>query len=87
MSDYVDWLAVALAGGVTVAGGLFLLALGGVFLPGWEDAVVWIGRFYVGYDIGLVGGLVGAVWGFADFFVGLYVFGRLYRFFKDSQVV
>lgn len=84
MRDGFDPLALALAGGVTVAAGLVLLALGAMWLPGWQNAVAWIGQFYVGYAASFMGAALGAVWGFLDFFVGLYVFGRLYHYFKNN---
>lgn len=84
MSDSVDPLALGLAGGVTWAFGVVVLALGAMWFPGWATAVSWIGQFYVGYTASLPGAVVGAVWGFFDVFIGVYVFARLYVYFKQN---
>lgn len=84
MSDSFDPLALALAGGVTWAFGVFVAALGAMWLPGWANAVAWVGQFYVGYAASVTGAVIGAVWAFFDVFVGVYIFGRLYVYFKQN---
>lgn len=84
MSDGFDPKALALAGGVTWAASAFLLALGAMWVPGWQVAVKWLGQFYLGYAVSVTGAVVGAVWAFFDVFIGLYVFGWLYVYFKQN---
>lgn len=81
MSDGLDAQAVALAGGLSW--GFFLLAAGllSMVVTPWQDAVNWIGQFYLGYASTVMGSLIGAVWGVADVGIGLYLFCWLYNYF------
>ncbi|MDY6765955.1 MAG: hypothetical protein SVW77_01175 [Candidatus Nanohaloarchaea archaeon] len=83
MAGEVDAAAVALAGGVTWACAVLLAGLGSMVVPGWQTAVGWLGQFYVGYAPTVTGSIVGAVWGFFDVAIGLYVFFRLYNYFHS----
>ncbi len=80
----VDNKAFALAGGITWALSLFLIGLGSIFIGSWAAAVNWVGQFYVGYAPTFTGSLVGAVWGFLDVTIGLYVFLWLYTYLKEN---
>lgn len=80
----VEKKAFSLAGGITWALGLFLIAVGSLVIESWAQAVTWLGQFYVGYAPTFVGGLIGAVWGFLDVTVGLYVFLWLYEYLQEK---
>lgn len=79
----VDEKALALAGGLTWSFCVFAAGIGAIFIPGWATAVAWMGQFYVGYAPTVTGSAIGAVWGFLDLFIGLYVFAYLYNYFRD----
>lgn len=81
MADEWDATAIALAGGVTWSIAVFLAGIGSLLIPSWQNAVNWMGQFYVGYTPTLTGSVVGAVWAFVDLFIGLYLFARLYNYF------
>lgn len=81
MAGDLDAAAIALAGGVTWAFAVLLAGLGSMAIPGWATAVNWMGQFYIGYAPTVIGSVIGAVWGFLDLFIGLYVFARLYNYF------
>lgn len=83
MGEEIDSQAVALAGGWSWALFLFLGGLGSMWISSWKQIVNWIGQFYVGYAPSFVGSIVGAVWGFFDIFIGLYVFCWLYNYFHQ----
>ncbi|MDY6788671.1 MAG: hypothetical protein SVV03_01780 [Candidatus Nanohaloarchaea archaeon] len=83
--EKIDSKAVSLAGGLTWALALFVGGILSMWIPGWQSMVNWIGQFYVGYGSGFVGSLVGAVWGFFDLFIGLYVFCWLYNYFHEGS--
>ncbi|MCJ7479285.1 MAG: hypothetical protein MUP63_03870 [Candidatus Nanohaloarchaeota archaeon QJJ-7] len=80
----VDKEAFALAGGTTWALGLFLAAVGSMVIGSWAPAVNWMGQFYLGYAPTLAGGVIGAIWGFLDVTIGLYVFLWLYDYLKKA---
>lgn len=74
--------AFAMAAGIIC--GLFILLFGwaGAMLNwGNELANLW-GTVYIGFGSTFLGGIVGAIWGFADGFIGGYLFARLYNKFE-----
>ncbi|MDY6773658.1 MAG: hypothetical protein SVS85_00535 [Candidatus Nanohaloarchaea archaeon] len=80
----VDEKAVALAGGLTWSLGALFMGLGSMVFPSWSSLVNWLGQFYLGYGPTVVGSVVGAVWGFFDAALGLYVFFWLYNRFQEN---
>ncbi len=84
MTDGVDAKALALAGGISWSLFVLLAGLGSMVIPPWETAVNWLGQFYIGYAPTVTGSVVGGVWAFVDIFIGLYVFGWLYNYFRDN---
>lgn len=82
MAGDLDARALALAGGVTWSAVVLLAGIGAMFVPGWQSMVNWLGQFYLGYAPTVTGSAIGAVWGFLDFFIGLYVFAWLYNYFR-----
>ncbi len=80
----VDTKAISLAGGVSWALGVLLLGLGSMFVPSWQVAVDWLANFYIGYGASVIGSLLGALYGFFDVFIGLYVFFWLYNYFREN---
>ena len=68
----------ALAGGIIWALTLFLTTLGGVYFGyGIAFLNVWV-SIYPGYNISLLGSIIGLVYGFLDMFVGIYIIAWVY---------
>lgn len=86
MADGIDAEALAMSGGLTWSLGVLVLGLGSMAVPSWQVAVDWLGQFYIGYTSTVVGSLSGAVIGFLDVFIGLYVFASLYNYFRENPV-
>lgn len=61
--------------GVVIMG---LLAMVGAWAKPFVDVLSYM---YVGYSVSIVGILIGAVWGFADAFIGGFLFAWLYNKF------
>lgn len=81
----VDRAALARAAGVLWAG--VVLGLGLTARIGWGDE--WrdlLADLYVGYDSTDRGLVVGALWAFADGFVGAYLLAGLYNRFHRPGV-
>jgi hypothetical protein len=85
MSDGLDARAIALAGGCSWALFTFVAGLGSMWITSWQQAVNWMGQFYVGYAPSFAGSLIGGVWAFFDLFIGLYVFAWLYNYFHAME--
>jgi len=60
--------------------GLFLLTLWVIIFEGATGAKTVLGLVYRGYNISLVGSLIGLAWGLADGFIGGAIFAWLYNF-------
>ncbi len=78
--------ALGLALGILWGLGVFFLGIAALVIPGqWGDQMVWIlGNVYVGYDASVVGALIGAVWGFADGFIGGALLAWLYNLLAEK---
>jgi hypothetical protein len=69
---------VALALGVSCA--IYMLLLGWAGMLGWgADIVNTIGTFYIGFAPTLLGGIIGAVWGFLDGAIGGAIIAIIYN--------
>ncbi len=69
----------ALAGGIVWAAVMLIMTW--VSVPTGYAAVVLnaVASIYPGYTITWLGGIIGAIYGFIDMFIGLYIFGWLYN--------
>ncbi len=83
MGEKIDAKALGLSGGLTWALALFVGGILSMWIGSWQSIVNWIGQFYVGYEASFGGSIVGAIWGFFDVFIGLYVFAWLYNYFRQ----
>ncbi len=72
-------LAFALAAGIIWAVGAFCLALLSLYWDIATPIVELIASGYKGYAATWSGGLFGALWGFADAFIGCAIFAWLYN--------
>ena len=70
---------LGLAGGIVWGAGLFALTLLSMATGYGLEFLTLLGTVYHGYKISIVGGLIGAVYGFVDAFLGLYVFAWVYN--------
>ncbi|MFB6217142.1 MAG: hypothetical protein ABEJ03_01995 [Candidatus Nanohaloarchaea archaeon] len=86
MSEEIDIRAASLSGGLTWAAAVFVLGVGSKFIPSWQFAIDFLSGLYIGYSSTLVGSLIGAIWGFVDVFVALYIFLKLYEFFRNEDL-
>lgn len=84
MSGELDSKAISLSFGLTWALGILVLGAGASFIPGWQSAVDWIARFYVGYNATVPGIIIGVAWGFLDVTIGLYVLTKLYNILHEN---
>jgi hypothetical protein len=68
--------------GLVWAVGLLTLAWAGMCCDGWGGSMVtMIGSVYVGYKVSWLGGVIGALWGFLDLFIGGIILAWLYNRF------
>lgn len=69
-----------LAMGLGVAWSLCLLFSGWVAVFGWTTKFVELmGSVYIGYEPGIMGGLIGAAWGFVDGAIGGLIIAVTYN--------
>lgn len=71
--------ALALAAGIIWGGATFVFGMWASFYAPANDVVAFIGQFYLGYDAGFVGSLMGLFWGFLDAGIGAAIFVWLYN--------
>ncbi len=75
----MDAKKLGLAGGI-LWGAVMLLFTWVAVLTGYGSAFLGLfSSLYIGYDISWLGGIVGAVYGFVDAFIGLYLLGWIYN--------
>jgi hypothetical protein len=80
----LDVKAFALACGLCLGLGLFLLTWWVILFDGASDYPTFVGRIYRGYALTPVGSVYGLVWGLADGVVGGAIFAWLYNAFAKS---
>jgi hypothetical protein len=68
-----------LALGILCALGAFILGLCATYAGYGTEIVSLIGSVYIGYDINLLGSIVGGIWAFFDGLIGGFVFAWLYN--------
>jgi hypothetical protein len=79
MNEKVKW---ALSTGIVFAFGTLVLGLLATFF-GWGMPIVDLfGTGYLGYQATIVGSLIGAIWAFADAFIGIYLIIWVYERFE-----
>ena len=72
-------VSLGLAIGITWAFGVFLLGVGAAFFNWGVPVVAVLSSVYIGYSPTFVGSIAGAVWAFADGFIGGVIIGWLYN--------
>jgi hypothetical protein len=71
--------AAGLALGIVCALCMFLLALSAAYL-GWGAGAIMIAQdVYIGYGASLLGGVIGAIWGFAKGYILGFLIACLYN--------
>ena len=72
--------ALGLACGLIWGLGLFIITWWIIMFDGQlAGEVTFLGRVYRGYELTTAGSFVGALWGFADGFIGGVIFAWLYN--------
>lgn len=74
-----DTKRVALSSGIIWGAGLFLTTIVSVYSGYAKPFLDGIASIYPGYSISLTGSIIGAIYGFLDFFIGTYVFVWVYK--------
>jgi hypothetical protein len=73
--------AFGLACGIVSAFAMLFTTWWLVLAGGGGDLATFVGRFYFGYSISWLGGVLGAVYGFVDGLIGAVLFAWLYNRF------
>lgn len=81
MKNQLHPLAAALSLGLLWAVCLFLWTLFAVRNGYGQVVLDAISTVYPGYEVSNKGAVIGLLWGFADGFIGTYLFASLYNFF------
>lgn len=68
-----------LALGIVCALGALILGLCATYAGYGTEIVALIGSVYIGYDLNLLGSIVGGIWAFFDGLIGGFVFAWLYN--------
>jgi hypothetical protein len=68
-----------LALGILCGLAMFIAGLAATYAGYGTEIVSLIGSVYIGYDINLVGSIVGGIWGFLDGLIGGFIFAWLYN--------
>lgn len=67
-----------LAWGITM--GVYLMLLGWIAMSGWGANVVnVVGTLYIGYTPTVVGGIIGGIWAFFDWGIGMAIIAWIYN--------
>jgi len=70
----------ALTGGIIWSATVFLCTWASIGFGGYAGVFLnWVGSIYPGYSITPMGSLIGAVYGFFDMYVAMYVIDWVYR--------
>lgn len=72
----------ALTGGIVWGACIFLSTLAAIYFGYGIAFLEWVGSIYPGYSISLVGSIVGAIYGFFDVFIAIYIISWLYSKIK-----
>lgn len=75
--------ALGLAAGILWGLAVFVTTLW-VLAVGGGDHLLLLSKFYLGYDLSVVGAFVGLAWGFIDGFICGWVFAWLYNRFTPE---
>lgn len=73
--------ALGAAAGLVWGACAFIFGLWAGFYAPAADVVAFMGQFYLGYDAGFVGAIIGLVWGFFDAGIGAVILAWLYNIF------
>jgi hypothetical protein len=79
--------AFALTCAIVWAAAVLLYTWWIIVLEGATGETTLIGRIYIGYNISVVGSLIGAVWGFFDGLIGGFIFAWLYNLIADKMPI
>jgi hypothetical protein len=82
----LDVKAFALTCAVVWGLGLPLLTWWIIYFDGPSTNPTWIGQVYRGYNLTLVGSLIGAAWAFLDGLVGGALFAWVYDFIQGQAI-
>lgn len=74
-----DTKRVALAGGLIWGAALFLTTIVSVYTGYAKPFLTGIASIYPGYSISLTGSILGLVYGFFDWFIGVYICVWVYK--------
>ncbi|OPX23484.1 MAG: hypothetical protein B1H03_01530 [Planctomycetales bacterium 4484_113] len=78
-------LAFALAAGIIFAIYFFCLGLCAWQFDWGTPLVEVVGSLYIGYATTLLGSVIGAIWAFADAFIGALILALLYNWIAPSR--
>lgn len=77
--------AAGLALGILWGVALALLVPMAMYISVWTEGlntmISFLGSLYLGYEVSLMGAIIGAIWGFVDAFIGGYLVAWLYNKF------
>lgn len=73
-----------LAGGILWAASMFVLTLMALRGYGSMSGLMVIKYYYLGYNVSLLGSIVGAIWGFFDAGIACAIFAALYNKFAGE---
>jgi hypothetical protein len=76
---------LGLAGGILWGLSVFVLTFISMATGMWAGLMDWVGLIYPGYSVSAAGAFIGFVYGFADMFVCLYLFGLLYNYLEGME--
>lgn len=81
----LDPKQLGLAGGTLWGAVMALMTLSATVGTYGREVLALIATVYPGYSISYMGILTGAVWGFVDAFIGLYLLAWLYNYFETKR--
>jgi len=76
--------ALAVAAGLVWGGCAFIFGLWAMSYAPAADVVAFTGQFYLGYEAGFSGAVIGLIWGFLDAGIGALILAWLYNFFAGK---
>ena len=82
-----DVKSLALTSGIVWGLALFMLAWWVIATGGGDSSTTALGQVYKGYAFSPMGSVIGLLWGFADGFIGGFVFAWLYNKISPAKTV